>query len=301
MSRLLFGLGARGPLIADLQSGLVGKGFAHSAADGQYGPNTVAAVTAFQQSINTPPTGTVSDADWTGITDTPAPDVEARCLQLTSTFEGHGYSLAKGNWDGAGLTWGIIAFTLAAGSLQSVIRNVQQNAPECLALGFGTDLPKLLQILAAPWTDLLAWANSITVGQAVAEPWLTHFAEFGAMPQVQAEQRARAHDEYFVPALKTAAALGVTSELGIALCFDIHVQNGGLNAGQIQSILAQHAGKPEAEIREAAANAAADHAKPKFQADVRARKLAIARGQGTVHGAAVTLANWGLTTALAVV
>jgi hypothetical protein len=301
VSRLLFGVGARGSLIVDLQVALARKGFAQSAPDGVYGSNTATAVSSFQQSIAQQPTGSVSDADWTRITDTPVPDVEARCLQLTSTFEGYGYSLAKGNWDGAGMTWGIIAFTLSAGSLQNVVRNVQQKAPECLAQAFGTDMTKLMQIMLAPWPEQLAWANAITIGQSIIEPWLTHFRQFGAMPQVQAEQRAASHDEYFVPALKTATVLGLTSELGIALCFDIHVQNGGLNAGQIQAILAQHAGKPEAEILEAAANAAADRANPKFQDDVRARKLAIARGQGNVHGAVVTLANWGLTMAPAVV
>ncbi len=301
MSRLLFGVGARGPLIVELQAGLLRKGFVHSAADGQYGPNTAAAVSAFQQSIALPPTGGVSDDDWVRITDTASPDVEARCLQLTSTFEGHGYSLAKGNWDGAGLTWGIIAFTLTSGSLQSVVADVQRTAPGCVTQAFGPDAAALLQIMAAPRPQQLAWANGITAGQGLAEPWLTHFAQFGALPQVQAIQRAHAHDQYFAPALKTGAALGLTSELGVALCFDIQVQDGGLKADQIQTLVAQHGGKPEAEMREAAANAAADRANPKFQDDVRARKLTIAHGQGTVHGAAVTLVNWGLTTAVAVV
>lgn len=34
-----------------------------------------------------------------------------RSLQVTAAFEGHGFGMLQGNWDGAWLTWGIIGFT----------------------------------------------------------------------------------------------------------------------------------------------------------------------------------------------
>ena len=89
--------------------------------------------------------------------------------------------------------------------------------------------------------------------------------------------------------------MGLGSELGIALSFDVQVQNGGVSAALRDTILAQTHGQAEAVVREAVANAVADHAKAQFREDVRSRKLAIARGQGTVHGRNVVLANWGLT------
>lgn len=48
------------------------------------------------------------------------------------------------------------------------------------------------------------------------------------------------------------------------------------------------------EQREALANAVADKCAAAWREDVRSRKLAIARGSGTVHGQAYTLASWGI-------
>jgi peptidoglycan hydrolase-like protein with peptidoglycan-binding domain len=301
MSRTLFDVGAQGQLIIDLQTALAGRGFDPKAADGIYGRDTAAAVSAFQTSIMEPPTGAVTDDDWTAVTGAPAPDVEKRALQLTSTFEGHGYGLAQGNWDGAWLTWGIIGFTLKHGEVQSIVSNVDRDAPSCVDRAFGADAARLRQIMQATPDEQEAWANSLTVGSRLAEPWRTYFQRFGAMPEVQAEQRTRVHHDYFMPSLQTAAALGLASELGIALCFDIHVQNGGVSSGTRMAIAHATAGAPEATVREAVANAVADASKPQFREDVRARKLAIARGQGVVHGRRVVLENWGLIDVAAVV
>ena len=51
---------------------------------------------------------------------------------------------------------------------------------------------------------------------------------------------------------------------------------------------------PELQRLEAMATAIADHARPEFRFDVLARKMTMARGVGTVHGAEVVLANWGI-------
>jgi hypothetical protein len=51
---------------------------------------------------------------------------------------------------------------------------------------------------------------------------------------------------------------------------------------------------PELELRRIVANAVADCAKPRWREDVRARKLAIATGQGVVHGHKYMLQNMGL-------
>ena len=250
---------------------------------------------AYQNDAGVPATGAASDVDWTAITDTPVPGLEARCLQLTSTFEGHGYTLVQGNWDNAWITWGIIGFTLKHGGIQSIVRHLRQSAPECIVQGFGDDAARFLQVMDGSAADQEAWANTISIGAKIAEPWRTHFQNFGSLPAVQAEQRARAHTDYFVPAMKTAAVLGCRSELGVALCFDIQVQNGGVSAALQQTLLNETAGQLEPAVRERIANVVADHALARFRDDVRARKLSIARGQGTVHGRTVTLANWGLS------
>jgi peptidoglycan hydrolase-like protein with peptidoglycan-binding domain len=90
----------------ELQKGLQGRGFDPRGVDGIYGRDTVAAVEAFQRDAGNAITGSISDDEWTTLTDREVPDIESRCLQVTASFEGHGYTLIQGNWDGAWLTWG---------------------------------------------------------------------------------------------------------------------------------------------------------------------------------------------------
>ena len=67
MSRLLFGLGAQGALIVDLQQALATKGFDPKGADGLFGHDTESAVRAYQADAATRVTGAVSDEDWVGL------------------------------------------------------------------------------------------------------------------------------------------------------------------------------------------------------------------------------------------
>ena len=119
----------------------------------------------------------------------------------------------------------------------------------------------------------------------------------GEFPQVRQIQRQLAHDQYYFPCLTTAHTFGLRSELGIALCFDIHVQNGSINSAVrslIHDELADNPAPDEPTLRGIIANAVADGANAAFRDDVRARKMAIATGRGVVHGAAFDLGNWGL-------
>jgi hypothetical protein len=98
------------------------------------------------------------------------------------------------------------------------------------------------------------------------------------------------------PAVSTAKRLGFTSELGLALCFDIHVQNGGIKHTALDQIRQQSAeGVVEPKLRTIVANAVADWARPAWSEDVRRRKLTIATGRGTVHGHEFIMENWGLS------
>ena len=95
------------------------------------------------------------------------------------------------------------------------------------------------------------------------------------------------------PAKKTAKTLGFTSELGVALCFDIHVQNGGIKPEAMDAVRRSGA-KKESDVRVAVANAVADFSSPEYKEDVRKRKVAIATGSGVVHGLALKLSDWGI-------
>jgi hypothetical protein len=225
------------------------------------------------------------------------PSVSQRALQLTAAFEGHGFELAVGNFDGALLTWGIIGFTLTAGEIQQIANAINTANPELLDQAFGESKAELLQVMTESRAAQTAWANAHTLPNgSLVQAWRSMFATFGSFPQVQAEQMRHVNQDYLMRAIATAKSLGFTSELGLALAFDIHVQNGGIKPADMARIRQQtQAGTTESDLRVIVANAVADSANSAFVNDVRTRKLAIATGQGQVHGHNFVLEDWGLS------
>jgi hypothetical protein len=304
MARALFARGAKGSLIAELQTGLIREGIPLARIDGDFGQRTHDGVRAFQGRSGVAPTGIVDTDAWVTITGKPVPTLFERCLQITAAFEGHDYTVAAGNWDNAWLTWGVIGFTLKSGRVAEIVQAVAEAAPQCIRTAFGANADTLLDVIDGTPAQKLAWADSISAppkGHRLIEPWQSAFARFGEFPEVQAVQRACASEMYFLPAVQTAGALGLTTELGIALCFDIHVQNGGVARSVRQGLPPIVAGQPELPRREAIANGVADNAIERFRENVRKRKLAIATGAGEANGVPVVLANWGLDDVTAVV
>lgn len=260
MARLLFARGAIGEIIRRMQAAL---GLPAADHDGWFGKQTQDAVQAFQSGNGLTPTGDVDVDTWTKLMNAPIPGVRERSLQLTAHFEGHDFTLAQGNFDGAGITWGIIGFTLKGGELGGMILDIHDRKPALLDEAFGTDAATLLAILQRPWQEQLAFADSISLGSKkalLAEPWRSSFARFGTMPDVQALQLERAERAYYQPALKTAAKWRLASELGIALAFDVHVQNGIKKQARdvIEAALATTPTPSEPEMRVIIANAVAE-------------------------------------------
>jgi hypothetical protein len=291
--RLLFAKGARGAPVKKIQKGV---GFVGDAIDGDFGPDTTTAVGDFQKTHAMPQTGEVDTDTWGAITKLPVPTLEERALALTATFEGHGFELAQGNFDGAGITWGIIGFTLKHGEVGKLVREMQVARPDLVKLAFGDLTPELLRLIDLPLQEQLAFADSVSIPPSkarLAEPWRSCFHVFGSMPEVQEAQLRRAREHYFQPAQATANKLHLKTELGVALAFDIHVQNGGVKDDIVTSLLGRTF-TSELALREALANAVADSSNPKFKEDVLSRKLTIAQGKGIVHGGSFVLKNWGL-------
>lgn len=298
-----FGRGAFGDLIALLQSGLARLGHYTRKIDGDFGGGTQAAVRSLQMELRHPLTGRADSLVWQAATGLPWPDLFQRCLQLTARFEGHGYTLIAGNFDGAGLTWGIVGFTLRHGEVQVIVNEVEARARELLVAAFGeeraVEIAKRFQ--EHKLSALMRWADSISSGvrkQLVVEPWRSGFASLGAQPLVQELQRRRAREQYFEPALATAARLDLEAERGIALCFDIHVQNGGVKSADAAAYgrAVSNARRPMSPQvrRELLARLAADSARKKYRDDVFARKNTLATGKGIVHGQLFDLNDWGL-------
>ena len=294
MARTLFARGTKGELIQELQLKL---GMPN--ATGNYFDQTVAAVQAEQTKRGMTSTGIVDFDFWPAVMERPVPTVFERALQLTAAFEGSGFTLAEGNFDGAGLTWGFIGFTLHGGELAKVLGRIAIECPGALEECFGDLLPSLLQKLAAPWPEQLEWANSISLGTSkdqLQPAWRDAFAKLGAKPEAQRVQFERAQDVYKPLAERIAGDWNLKSELGFALAFDIAVQNSYDQKLRDMISAGIQAKTPASELntRVIIAHAVSEHSLAAFQADVLSRKLLIATGSGTAHGVAYTLNNWGL-------
>lgn len=295
------GRGCFGDLVNVLQVALQQQGFYTGAVDGDFGGGTERAVQAFQASAGRQQSGRADPPTWQGATGLPWPSLFERCLQVTARLEGHGYQTVAGNFDGAGLTWGIIGFTLQHGGIQALVREAMLRDPDLVRGAFGAATDELLERMTdADWSRLKGWADSISLGAnlaGVAQPWRDGFRRLGATPLMKQLQRERARREYFEPSQATAQALGLGGELGAALAFDIHVQNGGVKAADRKTFAARMAragDRSPAARRVLLADLVGASAKARWRADVTARKRAIATGLGEVHGLRLDMSAWGM-------
>ena len=301
MARTWFAKGLRGMIAKRIQLDLLRQGFfvgpPDKFADGVFGNDTTTALSRLQTSRSLPATGAVDDATWQQLTHDLLPTLFERCLSITAEFEGHGFGLLQGNFDGAGLTWGVIGFTLSNGEIQKLLAEAEAAVPGTLDRVLGPLAAVWRAKTALPLAKQIAWADSISSGpdkSRVPPEWKDAFARLGDEPIVKRLQMQRAYDAYFVPAAATWRRLKLSSELGVALCFDCHVQNG---ASRVQAVdeLAPLAGRiGEADMRKRLANRVADLSSPRWREDVRGRKTTIALGEADFRSRHYRLADWGL-------
>lgn len=298
MVRKLYGRGAHGAAVQMVQQALRTAGFDPGGVDGWFGGKTEQAVLGFQAARRLAATGSVDSATWTALVEEPIPSLFQRSLELTAAFEGHDYWLAMGNYDGAWLTWGVIGFTLKSGSLAEVVLNVEERHAGLVKEAFDAYGEELLAMMEASLSRQRKWAQELTVARGLlAREWRLRFERFGRMAEVQEEQRRVARERYWQPATRTAERVGLQSELGLALCFDVHVQNGGVKRKAEKEIgewRGTRSRVEELKLRELVGRKVAESARKRYRADVLTRKLTIARGRGRVHGTEYALENWGL-------
>ena len=308
MSRTYFARGSKGMIAKRIQGDLFRKGLTTQPegkfVDGDFGGNTSFAISALQRAALLPETGEVDAATWARLTPDPLPSLFERCLQWTAWLEGHGFTLAQGNFDGAGITWGLIGYTLSAGEVQKQLAQAEADDPGVLLRSFGNLLPQLQAMLAMPRAQQLQWADALTLlpknAGKLPAAWTAAFARLGDEPKVKFRQIEQAYNKYFVAAAKSARTLGLTSELGLALAFDVHVQNGSFKPSVMAKAAQWPANFSEINRRRDLANWVADAStNVRFREDVRARKMCIARGGGPVRGQNVSLPSWGLAETIA--
>ncbi len=292
---------ACGHLVETLQQKLENGGFPVGKIDGIYGSDTEGAVSDWQGEVGQPVTGKLTEAEWTLLTGQAAPDIFDRCLQITGRFEGHGFRKAAGNFDGAGITWGIIGFTLKHGEISAIVAQLDSMDTSIVDSAFGSLASELRDKLSKSPSRQEKWADSISVGARKhnLEPeWRDAFNRLGGTPEAQTIQVDRARTKYWSRAERDSQSLGLSSKLGLALCFDVAVQNGGVSADEADLYserLARLGAVDPAQKRRVLAETIADTSNPRWREDVLSRKLTLASGIGTVHGERFSTPNWGLS------
>ncbi|MFL6519481.1 MAG: peptidoglycan-binding protein [Chthoniobacterales bacterium] len=285
-----------GPIVQTLQARLNRAGFDAGKEDGAWGRSTMTALKAWQGAQGMEQTGIVDDQVWAALVATPIPNLPSRALQLTGVWEGTGYGGANGNFDGQGITWGVVGFTWANGELQGILNEIREQFPQIFTASFGDLEDEISDVLERPRPLQMLWARGISTngGENIEAPWDAAFKALGATPEVQGVENAHAQ-HYWNAGLPLAADFGLQSEAGLALCFDIAVQN-TVTDGMIAEI--QHRignqGMDEADKMQIVAHVVAEHANPKYFNDVLKRKMTFATGQGTVHEDLYDISCWGI-------
>ena len=292
----------RGELVHQVQQALQAAGHHPGALDGVFGSQTEAALRAYQTEQRWLPTGAVDAKTWLHLVGPEPPGLQARWWE--ADFEGHSFTKVAGNVDGAGLTYGIIGFTLASGSLQRVLTEVRDRSLHHLTAAVGPFTPKLLQVLDAPRAEQLRWAQGLSQGRGGIEVhpvWAAAFRLLGRQAEVQTIQLAHVQP-YWERALADATRCHLSTELGLALCFDIAVQHGGINSRdqpRIQERIEASTSTTEQDHRVIIAGVVAEHSQSAWRDTVQRRQLTLATGRGEVKQAAYDLASWGLAEVLA--
>lgn len=195
-----------------------------------------------------------------------------KAFAVTSYFEG-GYTAIAGNSDGQGLSLGFLQWNFGQGTLQSLLLRVFNEFSQLTEL-----MPEngkwLLGSLNNGW--IMDWAAQIQDNNKVVGPWRDALYNLCCTPEFQKIQQDAAQ-EYVDYAVNMCNQFGLTTDRAFALMFDIAVQCGPMNGYDL-------AEPTYIEKLAAVANAAANKCNPRWQDDVRNRKLAIVYGQNMGRG-----------------
>ena len=291
--------------VRKIQERLKSRGFYGGPVDGVSGRGTAAAVKAFQRTRGLKADGIVGPLTRKALFGEPAPGqdirskpIDYRCLALTGAFEtGRGlpdcFAGLSGDFDGQGMSFGVLQWNFGQGSLQPLLREMTERHPDIVQGIFRANRDLLAAALDAGQAEQMAFARSIQdpVRHLLFEPWRGMFQALSRTEAFQEIERKQAR-RIFRAALRSCGDYGLGSERAVALMFDIRVQNGSIRDAVRSRIMTDFEEippdlpEPEREVRRMriVANRRAEAANPAWIADVRARKLCIAEGRGVVHG-----------------
>lgn len=293
-----------GHLVGRLQGALTAEGYDTKGIDLYFGNDTETALTDWHGDTGATEPQAVSAAEWTLLTGAPVPDLFDFCAQVTAAFEGHGFTKAVGDFDGAVATWGYHGYTLKYGHLQNVLKASEAALPGLLDDAFGAGPgADLRAMLGMSRSAQIAWGKATLLnpdGRMRAD-WAGGFQRLGGIPACQSAQLDYSRRAFWERlALPQAARLGLSEGLSLAMMFDTAIQQGGFGESAMQRLLAVRAAEPEMSeqaLRGHIAREAASRAKGAFRKDVAARRGCLVDGRGAVHGKSFDLSYWGLLAA----
>ena len=298
--------GSHGPEVVKIQAELQKLGWYRGPLDGDFGGGTESAVKSFQSSKGLSVDGIVGPDTWRVLfagEEIASPSIalesiEKRCLALTGSFETNAgipdcFAGLSGDFDGQGLSFGVLQWNLGQGSLQPLLAEMDREYPSVMQQVFHENYPVLKAVLESTLSEQLEWARSIQdpVRSTVREPWRGLFKTLGRIDEFQ-NIEVQHSQELHRQALQLCLDYGLQSERAAALMFDIKVQNGSISRIVKEQILqdfkslsgADDPANAEVARMRIIANRRAEAANPRWVEDVRARKLTIAEGIGVVHG-----------------
>lgn len=241
-------------------------------------------------------------------------------LNISGSFEGgDGWANLTDDFDGQGVSMGLLNQNLGQGSLQPLLVRMRDDHPAVLAAVFSPDhLKSLLGMLAAwqppppppvqppdpnnrldepadPFAAQMtpaaaagvAWARkNLYVNGAFDPVWKAELTAMALTPEYVSLQIAAALGLH-TQALAEQAAIGVKELRAYLMMFDVAVQNGGLHDVDVREFLAWAKKNPKASnLRklEKIRDLRLRHVRRRFVVDVHSRKTAIIHGKGRVHG-----------------
>jgi hypothetical protein len=222
--------------------------------------------------------------------------LKQKVLELTGTFETStkppdSYGVSVGDFDGAGMSFGVLQFNLKSKTLQPILKTLLITNEVDMVRIFGTSLIDLEKVLNKPTLDQIQWGASITKGRALSVPWREYFKNLGKLQACQELQLKQA-EWYFTKADSYMKLFNLKSERGYALCFDVAVQCGSFGMGVFKRIIEKFNTNPDMLEQEKLiimVKEKANAINTQWRNDVFLRKMAIATGVGTVHGVQVLL------------
>ena len=187
------------------------------------------------------------------------------------------YSTAVGNFDGQGISFGIIQYNFGQETLQPILNSMIAEYPEDMKNIFKEDYEDLVEHLTGPKTELLAWADSITDsdGYSLQEKWALYFDDLGKHPYCQQLQQ-EGIEPYWKRAVDPICKnYGLMTCRGFVMAFNIAINEWSLGDAVYDEIMGQFTDDmTEVEKLQIIAQYGSN----------RARKQAIADGHGVVNG-----------------